>query len=196
MESYAYTNDTNDLYQNTKNENFVYKNKEMIAILVFIILLFVLIILFAVFRYVRKRKLIKLFNILNNSLLSDEQNSSSNLIEFNHINDSSDISSLELRNKNINDNNFLLFDKPQLEEEDKNKDVNNYNNINESRIDKETDVDPGLLGQSPAPLFGSTFCSEEDRIKNELSKIKDSTYNPNNNKDEENNYVNTNIGND
>ena len=157
----------------------------------------ILIILFVVFHYVRKRKLIKLFNILNNSLLSDEHNSS-DLVEFNHVNDSSDISSFELKSKSLNenDNSFLLFDKPQLEEEDKNKYVNNDNNIKENKNDTELDIDPRLLGQSPAPLFGSTFCSEEDRIKDELSKINDSTYNPNINKDEEKTYVNTNKGKD
>ena len=194
-ESYSFTSDFfhNSNIVNTNNNNY----RKIIVILIFIILLIILIILFVVFHYVRKRKLIKLFNILNNSLLSDEHNSS-DLVEFNHVNDSSDISSFELKSKSLNenDNSFLLFDKPQLEEEDKNKYANNDNNIKENKNDTELDIDPRLLGQSPAPLFGSTFCSEEDRIKDELSKINDSTYNPNINKDEEKTYVNTNKGKD
>jgi hypothetical protein len=192
-ESYSFTSDFfhNSNTVNSDNNNY----RKIIFILIFIVLLAILIILFVVFHYVRKRKLIKLFNILNNSLLSNEHNSS-DLVEFNQVNDSSDIINLEPKNKSLqdNDNNFLLFDKPSLEEEDKNKDINNGNNIKENKNDKELDIDPGLLGQSPAPLFGSTFCSEEDRIKNELSKINDSTYNPDINKDEEKTFVNTNLG--
>ena len=197
-ESYSFTSDfyhsSNTVNNYNSNNNF----RKIIVILIFIVLLIILIILFIVFHYVRKKKLIKLFNILNNSLLSDEHNSSSDLIEFNHINDSADISSLELRNKslNSNDNSFLLFDKPQIEEENKNKDVKNDNNIKENKNEIESDIDPRLLGQSPAPLFGSTFCSEEDRIKDELSKINNSTYNPDINKDEEKTFVNTNKGKD
>lgn len=51
--------------------------------------------------------------------------------------------------------------------------------------DKELELDPGLLGQSPAPLFGNTYRSEEDKINDELSKINDSSNNNNNNIDEE-----------
>lgn len=196
-ESYSFTS---DFFYNSNTVNTNSNYRKIIVILIFIILLIILIILFVVFHYVRKRKLIKLFNILNNSLLSDEHNSS-DLVEFNHINDSSDISSFELKSKSLNDNDnsFLLFDKPQFEEEDKNKYSNNDNNIKENKNDKngtELDIDPRLLGQSPAPLFGKTFCSEEDRIKDELSKINDSTNNPDINKDEEKTYVNTNIGKD
>jgi hypothetical protein len=180
MESYTYTNDTNDLYQDTKNENFVYKSKEMIAILIFIILLLVLIILFVVFRYVRKRKLIKLFNSINNSLLSENNNSStsnSNLLSYNNLYDLND-SDL--------DQNDLLFDKPKMKKENENK-----------QNDKELELDPGLLGQSPAPLFGNTFRSEEDKINYELSKINDSSNNNySKNIDEEKNYINTNNGNE
>ena len=190
-ESYSFTSDffNNSNMVNTDNNN---NYRKMIIILIFIVLLIILLILFVVFHYVRKRKLIRLFNILNNSLLSDEHNSSSDLVEFNYINDSSDISSLKLRSKSLNDNDnsFLLFDKPQLEE-DKNKNINNDNN-KENKNDKDPEIDPGLLGQSPAPLFGNTFCSEEDRIKDELSKINDSTYNPNINIDKEKTFVNTN----
>jgi hypothetical protein len=197
-ESYSFTSDfyhsSNTVNNYNSNNNF----RKIIVILIFIVLLIILIILFIVFHYVRKKKLIKLFNILNNSLLSDEHNSSSDLKQFNHINDSSNISSLELRNKSLNnnDNTFLLFDKPQIEEENKNKDVKNGNNIKENKNEIESDIDPRLLGQSPAPLFGSTFCSEEDRIKDELSKINNSTYNPDINKDEEKTFVNTNKGKD
>ena len=175
METYTYTNDTNDLYQDTNNENFVYKSKEMIAILIFIILLLVLIILFVVFRYVRKRKLIKLFNSINNSLLSENNNSSSslsnNLLSYNNLYD---------LNKSDLDYNYLLFEKPKMEKENENKEK-----------DKELELDPGLLGQSPAPLFGNTYRSEEDKINDELSKINDSSNNNNNNIDEEKSYTNT-----
>ena len=181
MESYAYTNDTNDLYQNTKNENFVYKNKEMIAILVFIILLFVLIILFAVFRYVRKRKLIKLFNSINNSLLSENNNSSDSLSNLLSNNNLYDLNNSEL------ENNFLLFEKPKMEKENENEN---------KEMDKELELDPVLLGQSPAPLFGNTYRSEEDKINDELSKINDSSNNNNNIDEEEKKYINTNNGND
>jgi hypothetical protein len=180
MESYTYTNDTNGLYQDTKNENFVYKNKEMIAILIFILLLLALIILFVVFRYVRKRKLIKLFNSINNSLLSENNNSStslSNLLSYNNLYD--------LNDSNL-DQNYLLFEKPKMEKENENK-----------QNDKELELDPGLLGQSPAPLFGNTFRSEEDKINYELSKINDSSNNNySKNIDEEKNYINTNNGNE
>jgi len=170
MESYTYTNDTNDLYTDTNNENFVYKSKKMIAILIFIILLFVLIILFIVFRYVRKRKLIKLFNSINISLLSENNNSSTSLSNLYSLNDIG------------TDNNFLLFDKPNIGKENENQ-----------QKDKELELDPGLLGQSPAPLFGNTYRSEEDKINDELSKINDSSNN--NNIDEEKKYINTNNGN-
>lgn len=178
METYTYTNDTNDLYQDTNHENFVYKSKEMIAILIFIILLLILIILFIVFRYVRKRKLIKLFNSINNSLISDNNNSSSslsnNLLSCNNLYDLND-------SESVLEHNYL-FEKPKMEKENENKEK-----------DKELELDPGLLGQSPAPLFGNTYRSEEDKINDELSKINESSNN-NNNIDEEKSYTNTNNG--
>lgn len=193
-ESYTYTK---DLYHNSNNESLDNKNQEKIAILIFIILIIILIILFIVFRYVRKKKLIKLFNSLNNSLLSDDNKSShSNLIEFNNLNDISNISNINSINPNKNkidnncnknnDDNNLLFEKPQIENE-------NEDNNNENR-DLEQDLDPELLGQSPAPLLGNTFCSEEDRIKNELSKINDSSNDNNKSIDKEKTYINTSSG--
>ena len=184
-ESYSYTN---DLYQNTSNEQIGNNHMEIIAIFIFIILFFILIILYCIFRRVRKKKLIKLFNTINNNSLLPEdldnlQSSINKLIEHNNI---------KYQNKINNDNNFLLFDKPSLENEEE-KENNRYNNnkINNNIENNDMEFEQG---QSAAPLLGDTYCSEEDRIKNELAKIKKSS-----NKIKKNNnekmYINTNEGN-
>ena len=99
-------------------------------------------------------------------------------------------------NDNDNDNNFLLFEKPIEENknnESKNNNINLDNDKDKDKDNKDLELDPGLLGQSPAPLLGSTFASEEDRIKNELAKINKSS-NISNNNDIEKKYINTHNG--
>ena len=189
-ESYSYSNDYN---QNTNNEHIGNNHMEIIAIFIFITVIFILIILFFVFRCVRKNKLIKLYKtISNNSLLPEDldnlQSSINKLIEHKNVKDQNSIN---------NDNNFLLFDKPSLENEEENEKVNNkYNNKINNKIDNNIENNDMEFeqGQSAAPLLGDTFCSEEDRIKNELAKIKNSS-----NKIKKNNkekmYINTNKGN-
>ena len=85
---------------------------------------------------------------------------------------------------NINEDNFVLFYKPKTE-----KNLNNEKNIDNN--DKDLEL---LLGQSPATLLGNTFCFEEDRIKNELSKINECS-NISKIPSIEKIYVNTNEGN-
>ena len=210
-ESYSYTNNFNNKSNNNVKSEKEKENPEIIAILLFILLLIILIFLFILYRYIRKKKLNDLFNSINNSLISNNlyKSSQNKIIEFDNIdniNNENEINN-EIDNKNsINDddNNFniLLFEKPKEEKED-NKYKNNKNNNIDSNlnIDKDKDnkdnkdleLDPGLLGQSPAPLLGNTFCSEEDVIKNELAKINDSS-NYSKNNDEEKKFINTNKG--
>ena len=198
-ESYTYTN---TLYKNTINKTVGNKNQQLIAYVIFIILLIILIALFIVFRYVRKNKLIKLFNSLNNSLLSENILSSKNTsAKFNNINDLKYIditNSINVEGDNYEENNFSLFEKPKIKEK-KNENVIESNDNKQSKdIDKkELELDPELLCQSPAPLLGNTFCSEEDRIKYELDKInQNSNINNINNEIEvnEKKYINTNNG--
>ena len=178
-ESYSYTK----LFQ-TKTNNEKIDNMEIIAILIFIILIVILIILYFVFRYIRKNKIKRLFYSINsNSLLPEDldnlKSSLNKLIEHKNIND---------KNNTNNDNNFLLLDKPCLEDEKENEKKNNIINNNMENNDNEYEQ-----GQSAAPLLGDTYCSEEDRIKNELAKInKPSNTNKINNKEKM--YINTNKG--
>ena len=177
-ESYSYTSDLHNNHNNEKNE---FLSQDIIAIFIFIILLIIVIALFIAFRYVRKKKLINLFNsINNNSLFSNNLKSYKNEeIEFNNI---SNINDNDNNDKtNINDDSFLLFEKPKIEQE-----------YNEEKNMDNNEKDLAQLGQSPAPLLGNTFCSEEDRIINELAKINESSSINNN---EENKYMNTNEGN-
>ena len=196
-ESYTYTDNYN---HNSNNEKFEAKNQEIITILIFIILLIILIILFFVFHYIRKKKITDLFNTLNISpILNDFDFSQNQLIEFNDLNNEIKINnknSINDDSDNDNDNNFLLFEKPIEENknnESKNNNINLDNDKDKDKDNKDLELDPGLLGQSPAPLLGSTFASEEDRIKNELAKINKSS-NISNNNDIEKKYINTNNG--
>lgn len=193
-ESYTYTN---DFYHNkNNNENIDNNIQEILFFFVFIVLIIILIILFIVFRYVRKKKILELFNSINSSLLSDELNRSKNsIIEFNNINNIKDFNEIDNNSNYINtddiDNNFLLFEKPIIEKDNKNE--LNSNKIENNNKEKEEDfeLDPGLLGQSPAPLLGKTYCSEEDRIRDEMAKINDSSNNNKNIIDKEKTYINT-----
>ena len=178
-ESYSYTK----LFQ-TKTNNEKIDNMEIIAILIFIILIVILIILYFVFRYIRKNKIKRLFYSINsNSLLPEDldnlKSSLNKLIEHKNIND---------KNNTNNDNNFLLLDKPCLEDEKENEKKNNIINNNMENNDNEYEQ-----GQSAAPLLGDTYCSEEDRIKNELAKINKPS-NTNKIKNKEKMYINTNKG--
>ena len=179
-ESYNYIN---DFYPNTNNENLENKSTEIVAILIFIILIFILITLYFVFRCVRKNKLIRLYNSINNNSflrrdLENLKSSINNIIKSNN-------------KSNVNDNNnYLLFEKPnKVNENEKYNDNNNIINNNDSELD------PDILGQSAAPLLGETFCSEEDKIRNELAKINETPNKIDNNNDIEKKYINTNKGN-
>ena len=204
-ESYTYTDNYN---HNSNNQNFEKKNQEIIAILIFIILLIILIILFFVFHYIRKKKITDLFNNLNiPPILNDFESSQEQLFEFYDLNNEIKINnknSINDDNDNDNDYHFLLFEKPKEENKNNeskknnidlnlNNNINNDNNNDNNKDNKDLELDPGLLGQSPAPLLGSTFASEEDRIKNELAKINESS-NSSKSNDIEKKYINTNNG--
>jgi hypothetical protein len=178
-ESYSYTK-----IFHTKTNNEKIDNMEIIAIFIFIILIVILIILYFVFRCVRRNKIKKLFYSINsNSLLPEDldnlKSSINKLIEHKNIND---------KNNTNNDNNFLLLDKPCLEDEKENEKNNNIINNNVENNDNEYEQ-----GQSAAPLLGDTYCSEEDRIKNELAKINKPS-NTKKIKSKEKMYINTNKG--
>ena len=193
FESYTYTN---ILYQNTSNQKKESKNPEIFVILIFIFLVIILIILFIVFRHIRKRKIIQLFNSLNRSFLSQDIISSKNTNKaINNINDLNYIditNSINIEDNNNNENKDILFEKP------KKNDYNQYNNSEENqekKVDyKDMDPEPSLLCQSPAPLLGNTFLSEEDKIRNELAKINNKS-NSKNNRNEDQKYINTDNGN-
>ena len=195
VESYTYTD---IIYQNTRNQKEESKIQEIIAILIFIILIIILIILFIVFRHIRKRKIIQLYNSLNSSFLSQDilstKNTSTKISNVNDLNyiDITNSIDVEENNNNYEKNKFILFEKP------KNENVKINNNLEENHDkngdNKDLEPDPSLLCQSPAPLLGNTFLSEEDKIRNELAKI-NSKSNSENNIDEEKKYINTNNGN-
>ena len=138
-----------------------------------------LIIFFIVFRYKKKKKLISLFNSMNESMLfsniyNDQQDS----------NNADELSTLNSLNNNTNDKEVELVEKPKF------IDDNQYNEYEE-----DIEPNPDLLSQPPAPILGNTFFSDEDRIRYELKKLNESSSNKNNeNNNEEKKYVNTNMG--
>ena len=154
------------------------------AILIVIILLslfIVLIIIFIIFFFKKKRKLMNLIDNKKENLIQSKINESEN--EFSSefelatiINNSSyDI-------KNISQEKIF---KPIKDMDDSNMKIGNDFNI---------DFENNLPGEPPAPIICNTFCSEEDRMKFELKKLKNSPNNKNNDNGEDKKYFNTNSG--
>ena len=193
-ESYSYTYILNN---NTDKKDEKNINHEVIALIIFIVLFIILIVLFIVFRYIRKKKLIKLFNSLNNSFFSEELISSkstnvklNNMNEINYIDLTNSINNAE-KITNSSENKLELFEKPKTKENNKEEMI--LENKDKDSENIESELDPELLCRSPAPLLGNTFLSEEDRIRYELAKINQKSYINNNDKDKV--YYNTNNGN-
>ena len=191
-ESYSYTN----ILNNNNDKKGINISNDFIALIIFVLLLIILIVLFIVFRYVRKKKLIKLFSSYNNSFLSKELMSSenksvklNNINEINYIDISNCINNDE-SNSNSEENKIELFNKPKNDENKEEKINQEYKDLE----NKDSELNPDLLCRSPAPLLGNTFSSEEDKIRNELAKITQNSNKNNVDKNTDKIYYNTNDG--
>ena len=156
-------------------------NTALLSVIISLSLFILLIIIFIIFYFKKKRRLINLLNNKKEELLLSKINKSEN--EF--------YNEYELATILNNSNNYIKnksqerIDKPINDADDSNMLIGNDFNI---------DLENNSSGEPPAPILYNTFCSEEDRMKFELNKLKYSPNNKNNENGEDKKYFNTNSG--
>ena len=152
-------------------------DKALLIVIILLVLFILLIIIFIIFYFKKKRKLMNLLDNKKENLLNKSEN------EF--------YSEYELANI-INNSSYDFKSKSQ---EKIDKPLNEVNDSNmKIGFDFNTDIENNLSGEPPAPIFCNTFCSEEDRMKFELKKLKNSPNNKNDDNGEDKKYINTNLG--
>ena len=112
-----------------------------------------------------------------------------NINEINYIDISNCINNDESKS-NSEENKIEIFNKPKNDENKDEKINQEYKGLE----NKDSELNPDLLCRSPAPLFGNTFSSEEDKIRNELAKITQNSSKNNVDKNSDKIYYNTNDG--
>jgi hypothetical protein len=149
----------------------------LLVVIILLVLFILLIIIFIIFYFKKKRKLMNLLDNKNENLLNNSENEFHSEYELaNIINNSSNDFKSKSQEK---------IDKPLNEVNDSNMKIG---------FDLNTDIENNLSGEPPAPIFCNTFCSEEDRMKFELKKLKNSPNNKNDDNGEDKKYINTNLG--
>ena len=180
-ESYSYRYRFKDKTVDEEETSGGSMDTALLIVIILLTLFILLIIIFIIFYFKKKSRLMNLLNNKKDDLLLSQINKSEN--EFYSEFELSTI--LNNSNSYIKNKNQERVDKPIIDADDSNMIIGNDFNI---------DSENNSSGEPPAPIFYNTFCSEEDRMKFELNKLK---YSPNNKKvdnGEDKKYFNTNLG--
>ena len=156
-------------------------NTALLIVIILLSLFILLIIIFIIFYFKKKRRLINLLNNKKEELLLSKINKTEN--EF--YNEYELATILNNSNDYIKNKSQERIDKPINDADDSNMIIGN---------DFNKDLENNSSGEPPAPIIYNTFCSEEDRMKFELNKLKYSPNNKNNENGEDKKYFNTNSG--